>query len=232
LLRTALFAVCQGAVATGFALAGSPAPWHASISWWPLSAAAANLINIAILVRLARGEGIRYADLFRFDRRVWKRDAVWLAIVFALLGPIAILPSSFLAMALWGDPNASTAIMFRTLPMWAIVVSFVVLPLSIALAELPTYFGYALPRLEVITGRRWSMLVLASAALAFQHVALPMVFDGRYFVWRLVMYAPFALFVGWALDRRPTLMPYFMVMHGLMDLSIPVMVLLATTGKL
>jgi hypothetical protein len=121
--------------------------------------------------------------------------------------------------------------MFHALPLWAIVLTFVVLPVSIALSELPTYFGYALPRLELLTGRRWPVLLLVSAALAFQHVALPLVLDGRYFAWRLLMYAPFALFVGWALDRRPTLMPYFMVVHGLIDLSIPVMVLLTTLGK-
>jgi hypothetical protein len=231
LLRTLLFAACQGAVAAGFALAGATAPWAASIPWWPLSAAAANLINIAVLARLTRAEGIRFADLFRFDRRVWKRDAAYMAVVFVLLGPIAILPSSFLSIGLWNDPNGGSDLMFRALPMWAIVATFVVLPVSIALSELPTYFGYALPRLEVLTGRRWPMLLLASAALAFQHVALPLVLDGRYFAWRLLMYAPFALFVGWALDRRPTLMPYFMVIHGLIDMSIPVMLLLVSTGK-
>lgn len=106
------------------------------------------------------------------------------------------------------------------------------LPLSIAFSELPAYAGYTLPRLQALTGKRGAMVLVVAAALAAQHVALPLVFDWRFVVWRALMYAPFALFIVWAIDRRPTLLPYFMGMHALIDLSVPVYVLLASLGKL
>ena len=37
--------------------------------------------------------------------------------------------------------------LFRPLPMWAILLGFL-FPITIAFAELPTYFGYVMPRLE------------------------------------------------------------------------------------
>jgi hypothetical protein len=33
------------------------------------------------------------------------------------------------------------------------------------------------------------------------------------------MYLPFALFVGFLLKLRPTLLPYYMIIHALIDIS-------------
>jgi hypothetical protein len=118
------------------------------------------------------------------------------------------------------------------LPLAAVVPLLVLFPISIALSELPAYCGYALPRLQALTGRRGATVLVVAAVFALQHVALPLVFDWRFATWRLLMYAPFALFVTWAIDRRPTLMPYFMGMHAFIDLSVPIYVLLASTGRL
>ncbi len=48
---------------------------------------------------------------------------------------------------------------------------------------------------------------------------LPLILDGRFMLWRLGMYLPFALFAGLILKLRPTLLPYFMIIHALADLS-------------
>jgi len=88
---------------------------------------------------------------------------------------------------------------------------------------LPTYFAYCLPRLEAQTGR-WSAVLLASFFLAAQHCTLPLIWDGRFLTWRLLMFIPFALFVGLLLRWRPQLLPYMVVVHGLMDLALVLMV--------
>jgi hypothetical protein len=230
--RTVLFVACQGLLALGFALAGQADPWNASVPWWPVTATVANIVNLGLLVGLTRTEGIRLTALWNLHRTTWRRDSLLFVGAFVVLAPLTMFPSSLLALSLWGDVNVTTPIMFQPLPMWAVLPMLVLFPLSVALTELPTYFGYAMPRLQVVTGRRVAIAILASAALALQHVALPLVADWRFATWRLLMYAPFALFVGWALDRRPTLMPYFMTMHVVLDLSVPIYVLLASTGRL
>jgi len=52
-----------------------------------------------------------------------------------------------------------------------------------------------------------------------QHCFLPLILDGRFMLWRLARYLPFALFVGFLIKRRPGLLPYFAVVHALMDIS-------------
>ena len=230
--RVVLFAAGQALVALVFVAAGEAHPWEASIAWWPVSATAANVVTVALLALVTRAEGAPLSILWNRSRATWRRDALYFLGAFVALGPIAMLPSSLLATALWGDPQAGATMMFRALPMWAAVPTLVLFPLSIAFSELPAYGGYVLPRLQAITGKRGLPVLIVAAVLAAQHVALPLVFDGSFILWRLLMYAPFALFVIWAIDRRPTLMPYFMGMHALIDVSVPVYVLLVSTGQM
>lgn len=230
--RIVLFAACQALVALLQLVAGAAHPWDASVAWWPVSATVANLLTIALLARMTRAEGLPLSALWNRSALTWKRDVLWFLGAFVVLGPIAMLPSSLLAIALWGDVNATTPIMFQALPAWVAWLTLVLFPLSIAFSELPAYAGYTLPRLQAVTGRRGAMVLAVAAVLAAQHVALPLVFDWRFALWRALMYAPFALFIIWAIDRRPTLLPYFMGMHALIDLSVPIYVLLVSTGRL
>jgi hypothetical protein len=105
----------------------------------------------------------------------------------------------------------------RPLPVWAAVIGLVIWPITHGLAELPTYFGYAMPRLETRTGHPWLAVSLASFFLAAQHIALPLLLDGRFIAWRMLMFIPFALMVGILLHWRPRLLPYMVIVHILID---------------
>lgn len=228
--RFALFAFWQAIIAIVFALQGRSDPWSASIAWWPLSATLANLTNLALLSRLVHTEGLRLRDLYGFEKSSWKLDLAWTFAALICISTLVMLPNTLIATLLWGDPAPATTVMFQALPLWAITVLFVAFPVTIALTEMPTYYGYVMPRLQVATGSRGGVLVLVASVHAAQHMTLPLVFDARFVAWRLLMFWPFALFVAWAIDRRPTLMPYLMVVHGLLDASVVVMVLLVTLG--
>jgi hypothetical protein len=104
------------------------------------------------------------------------------------------------------------------LPAWALVLSFL-FPLTIGFAELPTYFGYVMPRLASQLKNGWLAWLIASLALAAQHMFLPLILDGGFILWRLLMYLPFALFGGLLIKLRPTLLPYSMIVHALADVS-------------
>jgi hypothetical protein len=104
-----------------------------------------------------------------------------------------------------------------------------VFPIIHALTELPTYFGYVLPRLSAMTRPRMA-LVLTAAVLSFQHLFLPLLFDWKYLVWRALMFLPFALWIGWIIHRRATVLPYLAIAHALLDVTLPIYVLQASMG--
>jgi hypothetical protein len=227
--RLAGFAAVQAVIAAGFALRGAPDPWGAAIAWWPLVAVIAGALTFSLLVWAARREGLRYVDLLSAQRGTVVRDVGWFLLLSIISGPVAYLPTLWLSGALFGDPQAASALMFRPLPpAWAIIL-FVAFPLSVALTELPAYFGYAMPRLEALAERsetaflrRHSVstaIIFPAFFLALQHIALPLLFDWRFMVWRVATFLPFALLLGIALHRRPRLLPYLMIGHFLIDLS-------------
>jgi hypothetical protein len=219
--RSALFLFFQLLIALVLALAGAPSAWDAfqsSARWWTFLVSLANFASIYLLVRVFNAEGKRYFDLFRFSREAWKTDLLWF-LGFSILGiPIAAMVKDPLAVAIFGDAMIPTNMLFQPLPSWAFVVSFL-FPLTIAFAELPTYFGYCMPRIESQLKNGWVAWLIASFFLAAQHMFLPLILDGGYMLWRLGMFLPFALFTGLVLKFRPSLLPYFVIVHALMDVT-------------
>jgi hypothetical protein len=187
-----------------------------------------NLISLWLLSRLAHREGFRWRDQIRFERGTLKQDLlIYLGLTVISL-PIAFLPNLAVGALLFGDATQASNMMIRALPAWVAVVTLAAFPITNALAELPTYFAYSMPRLQVLSGRSWIAIVLPAFWLAAQHCTLPLIFDGRFVVWRFAMFLPFALMIGIVVHWRPRLLPYMMVGHGLLDLQMGMMILSAS----
>ena len=215
--RSVLFLLFQGLIALILFATGTKSAWDESARWWTLMISLANFVSIYLLIRLYNAEGKRFFDLLKFSRATWKKDLLWFILLSAIAMPIVGAPREPLAAAIFGDVNIANNMLFRPLPTWAFVLSFL-FPLTIAFAELPTYFAYCMPRLsEQING--WLAWLLASFFLAAQHMFLPTILNGGYFLWRFGMFLPFALFTGLVLKLRPALLPYFVIVHALLDVT-------------
>jgi hypothetical protein len=196
----------------------------ASAAWWPITAILANLVCIWLLISLYRQEGSSYRALFGIQRQTLRQDLPIMLGLLLLFGPVTILPNILLGNWLFGAQQIALDMFIQPLPVWAFVTAVLLFPVTMAMAELPTYFGYSMPRIEAQTGRRWLAVLLPSLFLAVQHCTLPLIIDGRFIVWRLLMFFPFALLVGLILRWRPQLLPYLVVVHGLMDLATVLMI--------
>jgi hypothetical protein len=226
--RLVLFAAVQGAIALVLWLGGAGDAWQQSIAWWPLSATVTGLCSLALLRRSLHLEGGRYRDLLRFDRTHLREDVRTTLLLVAAAAVLALVPNLGLAALLWGDPAIAVDMLVRPLPRaaaWALLIAF---PLAIGLSELPVYFGYVLPRLRRRLGRHLPAILITAAVLSLQHVALPLVLDWRFVVWRALMFLPFALLLAVVLDRRPRLLPYLVIVHILLDAGAAAQVLLAS----
>ena len=218
-IRLVLFAVFQALIALIYAVGGHASAWDASAAWWQITAALASLSSLAALQYFLQREGSSLKEFYRIERDYWKMDAL-LVLGLAFLGMvIAMLPNPLLSTWLFGSPEGAVPLLFKPLPAWAVWLSVVVFPISIALSELPIYMGYALPRIEALTGSAWKGVAVAGFFLAAQHITLPLLFYGRFILYRFVMYLPLALFMAIVLRWKPRLLPYMMIVHGLMDLS-------------
>lgn len=223
--RITLFALCQALLALGFFLIGTPQAWEPAANWWLLTVAAADAICLVLLVRVFAAEGNRFWSLFRIERAHIKGDLLVMLVVTVLVAPISYLPNIWVAQALFGSPEATLDLIVRPLPFWAVVAAMLLFSIGQGLTELPTYFGYVMPRLQRQEMRKWLAVLIPSMVLALQHVAAPLLFDARFIAWRGLMFIPFALFAGVTLYWRPRLMPYVVAVHIFMDMTFAAMFL-------
>jgi hypothetical protein len=227
--RLALFLAVQSLFALAFLLAGAEQPWNQAANWWLLTVTLADAICLVLLMRIFNAEGKRFWDLFRIQRATLKGDLLLLLAVTLLAAPVSYFPNVWLGQALFGDSAATLDLLVRPMPLSAVYVLLVLFPVAQGLTELPTYFGYVMPRFRAQGMNKWLAIALPASMLGLQHIAAPLLLDMRFVAWRGGMYLPFAFLVGAVLYWRPRLLPYLVAIHVLMDLSFAAMFLNAAT---
>ena len=163
--RLFLFAGIQAIFTVAFSIAGASNAWETAANWWPLVVTIANLLGVALLVRIFRAEGKRYWDIFCIERQHVKGDLLALLGITLLIAPVSYFPNILLGRWLFGDPSATLALFVRPLPFWAVYASLLLFPITQGLAEIATYFAFVTPRLETQGLRPWLAIILPALVL-------------------------------------------------------------------
>jgi hypothetical protein len=199
--------------------------WEKSEKYWVLTATMTNIVSLWLLFMLFRKEDKSFAELFRIRKDTLKKDILIFSGLVLIAGPIVFLPGYFLSILLWNDPNAAKVLMFGPIEEGLIYFLLLAFPVSIAFAELPTYFGYIMPALNKQLKAKWLVVMLPVLFLSVQHATLPFIPDINFIIYRSLVFLPLALLIGVSLFIRPSLFLYFVILHGLMDLSAVIMFL-------
>ena len=148
-------------------------------------------------VPFTRAEDLPLYVAFEWNGGGMKRDLPLLAGVLLLMGPAALITNLVLAHALFSHSGDGLALLVQPISMWAAVIGLVAFPLTMAVAELPIYYGLILPRLQETWSNRWIALCVVVAWHAAQHVALPLIFDVRFITWRFFTKASGSTRTAW-----------------------------------
>ena len=227
LVLFAFFQICIGAILVIF----KQGSFRDASGYWLITATLTNLVVIYWIVVQLKKEGLRYFEVFRFYPGQVKKDLLFLLAVLLISGPVAFLPNTEGAKLIFGNAQAATELLITPIPLWVAWIGLIFFPITIAFAEVPLYFGYIKPRIEVLTKKTWLAIALPVFFLALQHCTLPLILDGRFILWRFIMFLPFALLLGLVLHWRPRLMPYIMIIHAIMDFATAYLVLSVSMGN-
>lgn len=212
--RTAFAVGAQALVAWIFALKSSPTPWLDAAPWFPVYATSIDAGCLALLWWLARHEEMHLFELVGFDRMRLFRD---------VLAGLALVPVG-LAFVLGGTYAAGWVVYgtltppyyFGSLPLPAALYGVLVFPILWGLTEQMTYNGYLAPRFQVLCGSTGMAVALVAFAWSLQHVVMPLTFDAKFMVFRLLSPLPFAIFQTLLYLRLRRLIP-FIIAHALLD---------------
>jgi membrane protease YdiL (CAAX protease family) len=218
--RSVLALIVQGLVALLFAFRGDPTPWLSAAPWWTVYATLIDLACLALLFVFTRQEGIRLWDLIGLERRRLGRDLLLGIGFFIVLFPVAIVGGTMVASFLvYGTmtPDIPAALAQRQLPLWGTLYSLFIWWIIWGATEEITYQGYALPRLQALTGKAWLAVLIVSFWLALQHSFLPLIPDWYYVLWRFLVFVPISLAMPLIYLRTRRLLP-LIVAHWAFDL--------------
>ena len=211
--RGACAVAAQAVVAIILVMRASPTPWRDSEPWLPVYGTLIDAGCLLLLWRLTRREGIGVIDLVGFARRRLLRDA--------LLG-VALIPVSL--VFIFSGTYAAGWIVYRALaqpyflgglPLPAALYGVIVFPFIWGLTEQMTYNGYLVARIQVLSGTRMAVAVVA-LVWAGQHAFMPLTFDAKFMTFRLLASVPFSIFETVLYLRLRRLIPLALA-HALMD---------------
>jgi hypothetical protein len=212
--RSGFGVAAQALVAVLFALRGSANPWHDAEPWLPVYGTLIDAGCLALLWRLTQSEGMRLFDLVGFERRRLGRD-VLLGLVLIPANLVFIFGGVYAAgWLIYGTPEPPY--LLGPLPLTAAVYGVLVFPFVWGLTEQMTYNGYLLPRFQVLGRSTILAVFLVAFVWALQHAFMPLTFDPRFMVFRLVSSVPNSVFQTLVYLRLRRLIP-LAVAHSLMD---------------
>jgi hypothetical protein len=212
--RAACAVAAQALVAAIFALQSSPTPWHDAEPWLPVYGTLIDVGCLVLLWRLTRREGMGVFDLVGFERRRLVPDTL---LGFALIPVnLAFILAGVYATGWLVYGRLTGPFLFNSLPLPAALYGVLVWPFLWGLTEQMTYNGYLVPRFRLLF--RSTSLAIACVAFAwsFQHVVMPLTFDAKFMVFRLLSPLPQSIFATLVYLRLRRLVP-LAIAHALMD---------------
>jgi hypothetical protein len=191
--RPAFLLAAQALAALALALQNDPTPFRSSAKYWTVWASLADLATLLLLAGLTRREGLRVGDLMIFTRKGLGRDifrGLSLFPLFMALNIGGLILGDLLLYGNWLPVAVPAGLAGRVLPLWAVVFSRLVWWPLWSWMEETTFNGYALPRLERLTGKSWAAVALVTFSWSVQHMFLPTILDGRFLLWRFLVFIP------------------------------------------
>ena len=193
--RSAFLVVAQTLVALLFLVRRDPAPWEAAGQWWTVYGNLADLGCLWLLWKFTRTEGVTLRSLLGPTR--WRRGHdLWLGLGILLVTfPLIAMGGMFANWLVYGTLVASTAPAIRgaaphVFPLWRTIYSIGVWWIIWTPTEQLTYQGYALPRLQALTGRAWVAVAIVGFFWSLQHIFHPFIPRWSHVITRFVMVVP------------------------------------------
>jgi len=210
-----IFAVITQSLVAILFFSKAVSPLQAAGDWWPVYGTLIDLACLLLITWLLKKENLRFSDLLNFSRdRFWQDVRVGLGFILWVF-PLAMAGITICSLLIFGNPQPAS--LYHSLPLWATAYSLLIFPAIWGVMEQSTYQGYALPRLEILFNRPGFAIYIVAFGWGIQHIALPLILDWRYMLFRFLSFLPLAAVMALVYLRKRRLIP-FIVAHWAVDM--------------
>lgn len=190
--------------------------------WWSVAASAVNLLTILLLVLVSRKEGGTYWTLINYEKgKTTPKQIIVMILLIVVLGMGGMFLAGFFC---YGVMPYAAPMLIAPIPLWLAVINIPLLPITTAFAEDGLYLGCGVSRMK----NKYAAVLVPAFFFALQHSFIPLLFDGRYILYRFLSFLPLTILLCWHYRRSRNPLP-IMVGHAVIDLA-TVMQILATSA--
>jgi hypothetical protein len=190
--------------------------------WWSIICTVCNIITIVVLIIIFKSEGTNYKKLIGYQKGQDNLKFTMLIVVLMLiLGMGGMYGFGFM---IYGYVPVT---MVQPIPVWLSSTNLILLPLTVAFAELPLYFGYALNGIKKVTGNKIISIAYPMFFYALQHSFIPLLYDWKHILFRFLSFLPLMILLGIIYFRKRKLQP-LMIGHAILDLATGVQILMTS----
>lgn len=214
--RFTLALLLQFAIAAVLWFSNIPAPLETAGHYFTVYGTIIDLTCLLLVIALLKREGISLRALVSPGPSAAIKTVVIGMGYLAIFLPVSVAGMSLSGYLFLGDPVPQQTM--GGIPGWGILYSATIWPILWAIAEQVTYQGYALPRIEKATGRKWIAVAIVGFGWSLQHVALPFHPDLGYLCVRVFSFLPVAILMTTLYFRIRKLAP-FIFAHWAMDFT-------------
>ncbi len=192
--------------------------------WWSIICTLCNGITILVMLVVCKAEKTTYKELIGYSKgQLGLKSTLLIVFIMLVLGMGGMYGFGFL---IYGYMPVT---MVQPIPVWMAAINTVLLPLSVVFAEMPLYFGYALPRIEEATGSKYLAVAYPMFFYALQHSFMPVLWDWRHILFRFLSFIPLMLVLGIWYYRKRRLAP-LMIGHAVLDIATGVQILMVSVS--
>ena len=143
-----------------------------------------------------------------------------MTVVVVMVGGTGMYLAGYLC---YGVIPYAAPMMIAPIPAWLAIINVIVLPISTAFAEEGLYLGCGVNQIK----NKCIAIILPAFFFALQHSFIPLLFDGKYIIYRFISFFPLTLILCGHYHKKRNPLP-IMVGHAIIDVA-TVMQILATS---
>jgi len=189
--------------------------------WWSAVAVFINIATISILFFICKQNRITYQELIGYKKGETKAKSVILMVLLTLvIGMGGMYLAGFLC---YGKFPYMAVMMIQPIPVALAVINLILLPITTTLAEDGLYLGAGVNQIK----HKWISIFLPAFFYALQHSFIPVIFDGRYIVYRLLSFLPLTILMCYLYRKTRNPVP-FMFGHFVINIATVAQILMTS----
>ena len=190
-------------------------------NWWSIVATIVNIITILLLILVTKKMNISYSKLINYEKGNTKiKNTIIISLVILFIGTIGMYLAGFVC---YGKFPYAAPMMIAPIPLVLAIFNFVLLPLTVSLAEDGLYLGCGVNSIK----NRYMSILIPAFFYALQHSFIPTLFDGKYIIYRFLSFLPLTIILCWYYRKYKNPVP-IMIGHTLIEIASVAMILMTS----